>query len=281
MNLSYTDSCEKGQITLINNAEDGFEENNHFNQSFITSKTEQITTDKSSPQDKSADTDDDKATKENTPSEGEFTGLEKDSLDYEGNPSPDNENIVIEVEQIIEDTNSMDSDLIELKTEPVFDENYMPDISSPLPKEEASFDPYIYLSHLREMFNNKRQYMMDMIEILLQQIPETSQKMEVAIASENWEEVFFQSHRIKSTFKIAGLQSLVSICLAIEGRTRIIAPAELHLVPDFFRQFQILSEAEVPNLTAALEYLKNHPEDAAPSEIVHDQTDESDFILLL
>ncbi len=127
-------------------------------------------------------------------------------------------------------------------------------------KEEKEFDIETYLQHLREMFHNKQQYMMEMIEILLLQIPEASQKMEAAIASENWDEVFFQSHRIKSTFKIVGLHELVTVCMAIEGRTRIIAPEELHLVPDFFKQFQILSKIEVPNLERAFAYLKDRCE---------------------
>jgi len=123
-------------------------------------------------------------------------------------------------------------------------------------KDEPIFDPDTYLQHLREMFNNKQQYMMEMVEILLLQIPEASKKMQEAISSENWDEMFFQSHRIKSTFKIVGLHELVNVCMAIEGRTRIIAPEELHLVPDFFKQFQILSKVEVPNLEKAFEYLK-------------------------
>lgn len=118
------------------------------------------------------------------------------------------------------------------------------------------FDAETYLQHLSEMFNGKKQYMMEMIEILLHQIPGTTQKMEEAILVENWEEVFFQSHRIKSTFRIAGLKKLVNVCLAIEGRTRIIAPEELHLVPDFFLQFKEYSAAEIPNLEAALKYLQ-------------------------
>ncbi|MGB1241215.1 MAG: Hpt domain-containing protein [Chitinophagales bacterium] len=127
-------------------------------------------------------------------------------------------------------------------------------------KEQQALDLDTYLQHLREMFNNKQQYMMEMIEILLLQIPEASQKMKVAIASENWDEVFFQSHRIKSTFKIVGLHELVNVCMAIEGRTRIIAPEELHLVPDFFKKFQLLSKIEVPNLEKAFAYLKNRCE---------------------
>lgn len=126
------------------------------------------------------------------------------------------------------------------------------------PKDESLFDPQKYLTHLAEMFNHKEQYMMEMVEILLQQIPETLQKMEAAIAVENWEEVFAQSHRIKSTFRIAGLKQLVTTCIAIEGRTRIIAPEELYLVPDLFEMFKELSKREVPNLEAALKYLKGN-----------------------
>ncbi|MFK7906794.1 MAG: Hpt domain-containing protein [Chitinophagales bacterium] len=144
-------------------------------------------------------------------------------------------------------------------------------------EEKLEFDPDTYLQHLREMFNNKQQYMMEMIEILLLQVPEASQKMEVAIATENWDEMFFQSHRIKSTFKIVGLHELVNVCMAIEGRTRIIAPEELHLVPDFFKQFQILSKAEVPNLEKAFEYLKERCE----QERSKLPTDDSDSTFLL
>ncbi|MGB1242455.1 MAG: Hpt domain-containing protein [Chitinophagales bacterium] len=125
---------------------------------------------------------------------------------------------------------------------------------------ESLFDPKKYLEHLAEMFNHKEQYMMEMVEILLQQIPETLQKMETAMVVENWDEIFAQSHRIKSTFRIAGLKRLVVICIAIEGRTRIIAPEELQLVPDLFEQFKSLSRAEIPNLEASLKYLQNRQE---------------------
>ncbi len=149
--------------------------------------------------------------------------------------------------------------------------------------EEKVFEAEIYLQHLGEMFNGKKQYMMEMVEILLQQIPETSRKMEAAIELENWEEVFFQSHRIKSTFRIAGLNKLVNVCLAIEGRTRIIAPEELHLVPDFFLQFKALGKEEIPNLEAALKYLKEcqEVESRAAEQLVEvPKTDDSDSMLL-
>ena len=137
-----------------------------------------------------------------------------------------------------------------------------------------------YLSHLNEMFNGKQQYMMEMIEILLSQIPETSQKMKAAILLENWEEVFFQSHRIKSTLKIVGLQDLVKICLGIESRTRIIVADELHLVPGLFEQFEALCQKEIPHLEAAVAYLKNQLENESPSPIIETTSDDLNIMFL-
>lgn len=139
-------------------------------------------------------------------------------------------------------------------------ESVHPPIMEIIPSKEApkeEFSPIDYLEPLSAMFSGKYPYMLEMLEILLQQLPVASKKMEQAIALENWQEVFFQSHRIKSTLRIAGLQELVDICIEIESRTRIIATDELYLVSRFFEQFQTLTAIETPRLKDCVDYLKD------------------------
>ncbi len=157
----------------------------------------------------------------------------------------------IKTKQLLIDDQSIKLSCIDYKPTPP-----MKEVSFVSQVEDKNFNPVDYLQHLDTMFHGKHQYMLEMIEILLQQVPTTSEKLAFAIAEKDWQKVFFQSHRIKSTLKIAGLEDWVNVCLEIESRTRTIVTEELHLISGFFEQFQVFSDVEIPRLEMCVKYLK-------------------------
>lgn len=103
-----------------------------------------------------------------------------------------------------------------------------------------------YLYRLEQKMNGNKKYMLEMIEIFLQQIPVTLQNMENSIEKNDWPSVHFEAHKIKSTINIVGLDSLEELILTINEYTGKMI--ELDKVPMLFQHFKKKTYIDIKKL---------------------------------
>ena len=76
----------------------------------------------------------------------------------------------------------------------------------------------VYLSHLRKMVKGNERYMIEIITLFLRQLKESLRLMEESLAIQDWQEIYFQTHKIRSTIKLIDLQQLQRIVIKISER---------------------------------------------------------------
>lgn len=104
-----------------------------------------------------------------------------------------------------------------------------------------------YLSHLRKLMNGNCQNMVEMINIFLEQVPQTLKNMEGSIQSAEWDKVHFEAHKIKSSIMVIGLAKLESLILKINEYSR--KKENIYQIPALYHSFkkQVLIEVEQLN----------------------------------
>jgi HPt (histidine-containing phosphotransfer) domain-containing protein len=105
---------------------------------------------------------------------------------------------------------------------------------------------YIQLDYLETMTDNDPDMMQTMLEMLITEIPEEMDKMKVALADENWEELFQLSHKMKTTLSFIGNEKMTEMNKKLEHNAR--HNENLHEVPDLVNQLYDLSEFVVAEL---------------------------------
>jgi len=81
--------------------------------------------------------------------------------------------------------------------------------STPLPK-------LLKLAHLYKLFKGKQQYILEMLDIFMEQLPDALSKIEQHIERQDRKGINYEAHTIKSTIKTVGLRELAAIALALE-----------------------------------------------------------------
>jgi signal transduction histidine kinase/DNA-binding response OmpR family regulator len=92
------------------------------------------------------------------------------------------------------------------------------------------------LPHLNKIMNGNKKAMVEMIDIFLKQLPDTTKKIEDLLQKKDWKKVHFEAHKLKSTIGIIGLEELHKLILNINEYTRELK--NLHLVVPLFRDFE-------------------------------------------
>ena len=113
---------------------------------------------------------------------------------------------------------------------------------------------YKYLERLSKLMRYNKKHMVELLEIYLEQLPNAKQKIQIGINTENWEQVHFEAHKLKSTLKTIGLQELADIISAISSQSS--ARKNLHEIQPLFQNFQLKSEQEELKLADELRKLK-------------------------
>jgi len=72
------------------------------------------------------------------------------------------------------------------------------------------------LAHLYNLFKGKQQYIMEMLDIFMEQLPSALSKIEQYIQQKNKKGINYEAHTIKSTIKNIGLKELAVIALSLE-----------------------------------------------------------------
>lgn len=92
------------------------------------------------------------------------------------------------------------------------------------------------LPHLNKVMNGNKKAVVEMIDIFLKQLPDTTKKIEDLLQKKDWKKVHFEAHKLKSTIGIIGLEELHKLILNINEYTR--ERKNLHLVVPLFRDFE-------------------------------------------
>ncbi len=85
-----------------------------------------------------------------------------------------------------------------------------------LTKQDEYSPQFIKLAHLYRLFKGKQQYILEMLDIFMEQLPDALLKMEQHIEVKNKKGVNYEAHNIKSTIKTMGLKELAKVALSLE-----------------------------------------------------------------
>ena len=102
--------------------------------------------------------------------------------------------------------------------------------------QENKPDDSTYLAHLNKVMKGNKKAMVEMLDILLKQLPDSTSKIDKAVQVQDWQRVHFEAHKVKSTIGIVGLDRLHKLILQINENTR--ERKELHIVPVLFDDFK-------------------------------------------
>ena len=89
-------------------------------------------------------------------------------------------------------------------------------ISHSLSGQSESVPKLIKLAHLYNLLKGKRQYIVEMLDIFMQQLPDALSKIEQHIEQQDKKGINYEAHTIKSTIKNVGLKELAVIALSLE-----------------------------------------------------------------
>jgi signal transduction histidine kinase/ligand-binding sensor domain-containing protein/CheY-like chemotaxis protein/HPt (histidine-containing phosphotransfer) domain-containing protein len=111
-----------------------------------------------------------------------------------------------------------------------------------------------YLSDFRQKMKGNTKHMIAILEIFLEQLPDSIDKMETAINDEDWSTLNYQSHTIKSTVRTVGILELAKIASEIEIESDKDNP-DLAFILGHFEEFKQKSQNELPRLKDEMEML--------------------------
>ena len=89
-------------------------------------------------------------------------------------------------------------------------------IGHSLTEQSESAPKFQKLAHLYNLLKGKQQYILEMLDIFMQQLPDTLSKIEQYIEQQDKKGINYEAHTIKSTIKTVGLKELAVIALDLE-----------------------------------------------------------------
>ncbi|MGB1242300.1 MAG: ATP-binding protein, partial [Chitinophagales bacterium] len=107
-----------------------------------------------------------------------------------------------------------------------------------------------YFSTLSERMGGDQTAMREILAIFLKQIPVTLQKMKEAVKDTDWESLYAETHHIKSTIQLIGLNSLKTVILKLDDCTLHLK--EVEKIPALVDRFEELAEIEVAKVKVFL-----------------------------
>ena len=75
---------------------------------------------------------------------------------------------------------------------------------------------YIQLDYLETMSEGDSDMMQTMLEMLITEIPEEVEKMKHCVVTQNWEELFQLSHKMKTTLSFVGNEDMINTNKTLE-----------------------------------------------------------------
>jgi HPt (histidine-containing phosphotransfer) domain-containing protein len=105
---------------------------------------------------------------------------------------------------------------------------------------------YINLDYLEQMSDGDAEMMQTMIEMLLVEIPEEIAKMQNCTSTNDWDELFQISHKMKTTLAFIGNEEMISINRTIEHCSR--HKVDLQELPKMVEQLAALSVSALAEL---------------------------------
>jgi HPt (histidine-containing phosphotransfer) domain-containing protein len=111
----------------------------------------------------------------------------------------------------------------------------------------------INLEYLETMTDGDSEMMKTMLEMLLVEIPEEFEKMDVALAAKDWNEMFQLSHKMKTTLSFIGNSTMIEINKVLEDNTR--HRTDLAAVPTLLKSLTELSIHAVADLQRAADQI--------------------------
>ena len=105
--------------------------------------------------------------------------------------------------------------------------------------------------HIYALFNNSREDVKGLLQMLSKQIPELIQLIKKAIIENDWDTAFQSSHKLKSTIKLFGDEHLTALIFEINEKAR--ERKSLESVPDAFERFVNGAEGIVMMINKELE----------------------------
>ena len=108
---------------------------------------------------------------------------------------------------------------------------------------------HINLEYLDTMTGGDADTMQQMLDMLIEEIPVEITKMQESVASEDWEEVFQISHKLKTTLAFIGNEEMISINKTIEHCSRHMV--DLEEVVSMVEQVSVLAKPVMKELKMA------------------------------
>ncbi len=136
---------------------------------------------------------------------------------------------------------------------------FIPEISNLTVKSPATSKDNISqagrnLDFLDKFTGGDQELTIQLLEIILKQIPEAIQKLKVSIPEHNWKEVHAVSHKVKSSLAIFELHELKKLSTNIEEYSR--DGILLEDIPALFIDFEKQAEVELMKLQSELDRIK-------------------------
>jgi HPt (histidine-containing phosphotransfer) domain-containing protein len=78
----------------------------------------------------------------------------------------------------------------------------------------------IDLTYLKEVASENVEFMVDMIDLFMEQTPSYTQDLKNAIDQKNWEKIAQTAHKLKPTFTFMGIEAGRDLMSTIEHRAR-------------------------------------------------------------
>lgn len=125
----------------------------------------------------------------------------------------------------------------------------IPTICNQIIKNPIINVPTNYLAKLHKTVGGKKKYMVEMIDIFLEQIPIVLKGIEKSIKKVDWEQVHFHAHKIKSTINIIGLTELQPLIITIDDYSRHNKNVEQ--IPSLFTTFSTKAREDITKLEQA------------------------------
>ncbi len=84
-------------------------------------------------------------------------------------------------------------------------------------KEETSEE---YLGNLKKLVNNNNRHIINIIEVFINQMPQTLEKMDTAVNEKNYELLYFETHKLLSSVRTLGIDDLVAAVQDLNNATK-------------------------------------------------------------
>lgn len=107
-------------------------------------------------------------------------------------------------------------------------------------------EPEISLAYLHDIADGSNEFMVEMIDIFLQQTPDYIQQIELGIRTKDWSTVAEIAHKIRPTFAFIGVDEAKEVMSLIETKAR--SGKDLDTIEPEFNQFKGMSTSVLTKL---------------------------------